>query len=483
VNPTEIIEALVLEDGRRWGAVAADFQRADVEAIFDPAGPRWHYITRPRGGSKSFDQGATLLAWGVCEAAPGARGYIVASDQQQGSFAVLDAIAGMIRRTAELRGLVEIQTNKVVFRNGASVEVLSADGASTWGLRPSFVVCDEHAQWRAGTRNVRNVWIALISSLAKVPGCRLVVLTSAGEPSSWAHKVLLEARSSDRWRTSETPGPLPWADPANLAAQRRLMRESEYMRLHENVWTEAEDRLVTEADLLAAARADAEPLEPVPGTHYVVTVDLGLKNDRTIAVIAHAEPVTDEWGSSQRIVVDRIAKWRGTRLRPVDLTEVETWLQDASVRYNRARIVADPWQATGLCQRLQKRGIAVEEFTFSAASVGKIANALFLSLRGHLISLPNDPDLLAELGQVRLKETTPGVVRLEHDSGQHDDQAVACGLACVTLTTQQGRSEVLFDESPTSVQGHGQQVQVLNGPFAMAPSDLLAAHLERLPEW
>jgi phage terminase large subunit-like protein len=443
MNPTDLVNALVLESGRRWGDVAADFQHADVAAIFDPDGPRWHFLTRPRGGSKSTDLAAVLLAWLVTEAAAGERGYVIATDKEQGSFAVLDAIAGLIRRTPELRGLVEIQSTRVIATSGASVEVLSADGASTWGLRPSFVVADEAAQWPA-TRNSKQVWSALISSLGKVPGCRLVVLTSAGEPSHWSRKVLIEARSSDRWRTAEIPGPLPWADPANLAAQRRLMRESEYMRLHLNQWTDSEDRLVTEADLLAAARDDDEALEPVPGKRYVITVDLGLKNDRTIAVVAHSEPVSDEWGSSRRIIVARIAKWRGTRLRPVDLTEVETWLQDASTRYNRAKLIVDPWQATGLCQRLQRRGIPVEEFTFSSTSVGRIANALFLALRGHLISLPNDPDLLDELGRVRLKETTPGVVRLDHDSGQHDDQAVAIGLACVTLTSQPGRAGMIL---------------------------------------
>ncbi len=434
----DLVAALVLEDGQRWGDAAAPFQWDDLAAVFDPDGVLWHFLTRPRGGSKSTDLAAMLLAWGVVEAPAAARGYVVATDRDQGSFAVLDAIAGLIRRTEELRGLVDIQSTRVVFASGATVEVLSADGASAWGLRPAFVVADEVAQW-PDTRNARTLWTALVSSLGKVPGCRFVVLTSAGEPSHWSRKILIGAKESPRWRVAEVPGPLPWVDPAYLTEQRRMLRESEYRRLHLNEWCEGEDILVTEADLAACTRASDEALEPVTGTRYVLTVDLGLTNDRAIAVVAHAEPITDERGSRRRVIVDRIQKWRGTRRHPVDLTAVEEWLAETSRRYNRARAVVDPWQAAAVCQRLTRRGVVVTEWVFSATSVGRLANALYLDLRQHSLSLPNDPDLLEELARVRLKETTPGVVRLDHERGAHDDQAVAVGLACVTLAEQPDR--------------------------------------------
>ena len=34
---------------------------------------------------------------------------------------------------------------------------------------------------------------------------------------------------------------------------------------------------------------------------------------------------------------------------------------------------------------------------------------------------------------MRLRETSPGAVRLDHDSGEHDDQAVTIGIACAVL--------------------------------------------------
>jgi hypothetical protein len=45
----------------------------------------------------------------------------------------------------------------------------------------------------------------------------------------------------------------------------------------------------------------------------------------------------------------------------------------------------------------------------------------------------DDPDLLDELGNVRLVERSPGVVRMDHVEGQHDDRAIALALAASKL--------------------------------------------------
>jgi hypothetical protein len=221
----DLLAALVLDDGRRWGDVAAEFQWEDAEAIFSKDGPRWHYLTRPRGGSKTTDLAGVALAWLATEAAPGARGYVFAGDKDQAAQ-LTDFAAGLVDRTPELRGVVEVQAFKIIAKSGATVEVRAADGGGAFGLKPSFVVADELAQWEE-TRRPKRLWTAIISSLNKVPGCRFVCLTSSGEPSHSSHKVLLDAlKAPDRWHVHEVPGPLPWVDEADLQAQG--LRDSEY---------------------------------------------------------------------------------------------------------------------------------------------------------------------------------------------------------------------------------------------------------------
>jgi len=427
VNPLELLQALVLEDGRLWGDVAADFQLADAEAIFAADGPRWHYLTRPRGGSKTTDLAGCGLAWLAAEAAPAARGYVFAGDKDQAGL-LADAAAGFVDRTPELRGVVEVQAFKLIGRNGATVEVRAADGGGAFGLRPAFCVVDEYALWE-DVRRLRRVWTAIVSGAGKVPGARLVVLTSAGEPNHWSYKVLETARRSGAWRVSEVPGPLSWADSANLEAQRPLLMPSEFDRLHLNRWTAAEDRLVSAEDLLACSGHEGA-LDPVPGMRYVAGLDLGLKNDRTVLSVCHAEALP----TGRKIVLDRQTVWAGSRLRPVDLGEVEATCIHVHQTYAGCSFVFDPWQSAQLAQNLRRRRIKVTDFTFGQQSVGRLAQRLYNLLAEHALDLPgDDADLLAELALVKIRETSPGVFRMDHDAGQHDDRAISLALAASHL--------------------------------------------------
>jgi len=88
-----------------------------------------------------------------------------------------------------------------------------------------------------------------------------------------------------------------------------------------------------------------------------------------------------------------------------------------------------------LTQRLRGKGVTCQEFTFTAQSVGKLGLALYQLIREKRLALPDDSALLDELANVRLRESTPGVVRLDHDSGKHDDRAVSLALAAHSLIT------------------------------------------------
>ena len=80
--------ALRIEDGRPWGEAAADWpiQVEDAEAVFSEERPNWHFLTRPRGGSKSTDMAAIALAWLTTDAPPMANGHIVAASTDQAAI-------------------------------------------------------------------------------------------------------------------------------------------------------------------------------------------------------------------------------------------------------------------------------------------------------------------------------------------------------------------------------------------------------------
>ena len=148
-----------------------------------------------------------------------------------------------------------------------------------------------------------------------------------------------------------------------------------------------------------------------------------------------------------RIVLDRLHVLTGTPARPVQLADVEAVAHQAATDY-RAPIRLDPWQAIGLAQRLRARGVAVTEWTFSPVSVGRLAMTLHRLFREHRLALPDDAELLDELATVRLRESTPGVYRLDHDASGHDDRAVAIGLAALALTERtEGRGSITVPRS------------------------------------
>lgn len=431
----DLLAGLVLADGRRWGDAAASFQLADARAVLDERGVPYHFLTRGRGGSKTSDLAGIGSVSMLAQLPPGSRLYAVAADRDQGRL-LLDAIEGFRQRTPELAGTLDVGAFRVTAtRSGSTLDILAADAPGAWGLRPDFVVIDELANW-ASTSGARSLWEAVTSAVAKMPGSRLVVLTSAGDPAHWSRAVLDHALSDPLWRVHEVPGPVPWLDPARVEEQRRRLPESSFRRLFLNEWCAAEDRLADPDDLAACVVLDG-PLEPVAGRRYVIGLDLGLTNDATVAAVAHVEDLgveVDGWATGgRRVVLDRLETWQGRKDAPVLLSTVDEWVGQASRLYGRAGVVCDPWQAVGLAQRLRSRGVRVDEFTFSSASVGRLAVTLHQLIRDRLLALPDDPALLDELANVRLRETSPGVLRIDHDPDKHDDRAIALALAATHL--------------------------------------------------
>ncbi len=144
-------------------------------------------------------------------------------------------------------------------------------------------------------------------------------------------------------------------DEARLKEQKRRLPESSYMRLFENIWTPSEDRLTNLDDLKACVILDG-PLEAQLGKRYVVGVDVGLKRDRTVVVVTHREEVVVNGQRTRRIILDRMKRGRVRGTEPVKLDEIETWIAQACSAYNRAKVIADPWQSVGMMQRLKAEG-------------------------------------------------------------------------------------------------------------------------------
>jgi phage terminase large subunit-like protein len=327
--------------------------------------------------------------------------------------------------------------------------ILAADSAGAHGLRPYWLVVDELGNWPDTPRH-REFFDALWAGLPKVAQSRGTVMTTAGAPSHFSRRILDAAQTDPSWYVNDLHGPPPWSDPAEIDSERRRLFPSTFARLWLNEWAEAEDSIADPADVAAACVLDG-PLAPEQGRRYIITLDLGVRNDRTAAVVAHAERTAD----GVQVIVDRLAVWTPKPLRPVKLDDVKAWLVEIGRLY-RARVFYDPSQAYLLVEQLRKAGLSTQEFTFTSSSVGKIATAIMQALRSRLLVLPDDDELRKELLSVRLRETSPNVMRIDHASGSHDDRVIACAMAVYQLTTTPGdhAREWLESLAPIGPCGH-----------------------------
>jgi hypothetical protein len=422
----ETVAGLVLEDGSRWGDRASPLQRNDARAILDRAEPSRHWLGRTRGFSKTTDVAAMSTAVMLTQAPPGARLYAAASDRDQARL-LLDSLGGFVTRTPEIAGAISLEAWKAHAASGVVLEVLAADAASAYGLRPWWLVIDELCQW-PDTLGARRFYEALTSALPKIHDARLVVITTAGDPGHFSRRVYDNALvEPNMWRVSDSHDTAPWINPDLIAAEQRRLPESSFSRLWRNEWAQTEDAAFLAADVTACV-ADRASLDPQPTKRYVLTVDLGWRHDPTSLCVAHRELRDKAW----RVVIDRVETISPRADQEVNLSAVEERILHLA-RWYGARVVCDPAQAVLLMQRLRRFGVRVEEHEFTAARNTRLALRLLELIRAHRIELPADDGLVEELLNLRVKELGPGLFRLDTVAGRHDDRAITLGMACMHL--------------------------------------------------
>lgn len=428
----DLLAGLVLDDGRTWAAAAERIQWVDARAILDLSNPtRYHFLTRARGRSKTTDLAGITLAAMLTQMAPGEEHYATAADKAQGRL-LLESMRGFAQRSG-LAPLFRFDQYKVTTYTGVVLEVLGDDVPGSYGLKPSYLVVDEIAQW-PNTALAEERFGALYSSMPKKKG-RMVLLTTAGDPAHWSHRIREQAMTSSRWRRHEVPGPAPWADPLLLDDQRQLLPAFRYQRLFENRWTAGDESFTTLDDVRACVR-HAGPLQPLAGTKYVIGVDLGWVNDPSVAVVAHVAPNPERGAGAPDVIWDRHQIWAGSHDHPVPFDDVEAWLLEMARTFNDATIVMDAREGVGMAQRLRTQRLKVEEIPFSSRVNTDLARTLLPLLRAHRLDLPDDTHLIDELVNLRIAETRDGQYRIEHTHDRHNDQAIAFGLATHHLLNQ-----------------------------------------------
>lgn len=452
-------EAILLEDGRAFGAAIDSWQEEDFRTL-DDSRYRHGYLERPRGHSKTGDVGTEAVAELVL-GAPGRRLFCCAADEDQGRL-LFDDCAAKFARSPLLAPLVKVTKAEIIVKaTGSRLRVLAADAPTSWGLRPDWIAVDELAEWRK-----RDLWDSLWTATGKRRLCRMLVITSAGwDRTSIAWEVRQIAEREEDWYFSARGQCASWISPAWLAQQQRTLPPHVYARLHESKWVEGAGAFLTSAEV-DAVFTDALP--DGAGAR-VVGVDIGLSKDRSVAAVVRQD--------SGLVVVESLETWTPRPGAKVDLRDVEDGVATIA---RDAPIILDPWQGVLMAQRLRARGAVVHEYPFTGESRRKLFGTLLDLIRtARLRSRPHE-EFRRELLGLEVQETAAGW-RVDHRVGRHDDHVVA-----VALAAQHVASAPQCDwPGCTTPECNGMHIWTLGDPLPRRreepPPDLWEAATE--PDW
>ena len=410
------------------------------------------WLERSRGHSKSLDLGISA-AWALFASRRRLSGIAAAGDKDQARL-LRDAIGKIVFVNPWLADLLEVQNDRVVNKaTGSSLDIIASDAPTSYGLTPDFIVIDELTHWAK-----RDLWDSLISSAAKRSTCMLVIITNAGVTDSWQWELREAVRADKGWFFSRLNGPKArWITADRLAEQERLLPGVAYRRLWLNEWSSGGGDALREDDI---NRAFVEGLKPQvqaePGFEYVAGLDLGVSRDSSALCVLGIRRGREGHGRI-RLAFTRL--WRPSKVRKVDLVEVEKAIRDAHDRFDIRQLSFDPWEARHLASTLQAGSVGtlakqvdpaglnmsrarpkriklpLVEVPPTGANLQRMASTVIETFNDSRVELFEEPDLKRDLLRLRVEERSSGFrLTSPRDETGHGDSASAFALALLAAS-------------------------------------------------
>jgi phage terminase large subunit-like protein len=319
--------------------------------------------------------------------------------------------------------------------DGGHLRVLASDAPKLHGLSPTFAVVDElHAM------SSDEPYLALRTAMAKRPGAKMVVISTAGvgadsplgklrrralaSPNVTRRGALTEATGGTismlEWaapedadiasdKVAKAANPASWLTADALRAQRLALPESAYRRYHCGQWVQTEAAIFPPGSWQACAGE----YEIADGAEIVVGIDAGKGlADTAIVWIDKELHVGVEVLSGERAV-----------------SEIELVIDELASTYSIRELVVDPWHVSGkLSQQWEERGLIVVEFPQFDSRLIPASRRLFEAVVEGRLKHPNDAKLNEHVeGSIAL-QTRRGW-RVGKAKGRNNDSVIAMLMA------------------------------------------------------
>ena len=405
------------------------------DSVFEPI-----FDTKDENGFRVYDtalvglpkkNGKSEIAAGVasymlfCDV-PDAEVYSLAGSKDQARI-IFSREKKAIQRNPNLYNSVNVYRDAIEVKStGGVYRVLSSDAPTLHGLNPSCVIMDE-----AWNQPNRELWDAMTQSPVRKQPLNLIVTYAGYDKKSLLFELFemgLSGKDNSMYMFWSNENLASWVTEAYLDKQRLRMPPHVFARMHLNQWTDAEGSFITKVDLEKCIDYELTPKVQGEGNnYYVMAIDLGLTRDRTAACVMHRD-------SDGKVVLDVIRKWVGSREAPVQISEVEQFIDECRVNFNLDKILMDTWQAQSTIQKYEN---LIEPCPINPSYLNKVSSNLYHLFSNGLIRLYHEPDLEREILSVNIKSTSYGVrIDTQRGSGCHDDQVMVLAMAALEAIQQ-----------------------------------------------
>lgn len=382
-----------------------------------------------RGGGKSFFMAAMavhIATAGRFRLAPGEHAVVMvlAADRRQARIA-LEYIRGLLHAVPlYARMIVAETTESITLDNGALIEVHTANYRRVRGYSVACAICDEIAFWSVeGSSNPdREVITALQPALARVPGSRLLVISTPYARRGWLWDQYRRHHGRDG---SDT---LIWV------ADSRTMNPT----LDAGIIARAlaDDEAGASAEYLATFRRDVETYVPRDAVDACVVLDRReVPPSREFRYAAFVDPSGGSVDSMTlavahledgRGVLDLVREWRPPFSPTAVVMEACATLREYGVHTIRGDRYAGLWPR----ERFGDYGVTYQP---SEQTRSELYQALLPLVMSGSVELLDHPRLIHQLSQLERRVGRSGKDSIDHGPGQHDDVANAVAGALVSV--------------------------------------------------
>ena len=366
-----------------------------------------------------------------------------APDQLSECTRQITAVRRIVEASPYLAREANLRQNRIEFpATGCTIQAIASDYAGAAGASPCISVFDE--LWGYSLERSRRLWDEMIFTPTRTISARLTVSYAGFDGESQLLEDLYkrglaqpqvgpDLRAGKGMLMFWTHEPqAPWQDQAWLDEMRRSLRPHQYSRMIENWFVASEEAFIDMAwwDACTNGRqVVADASMPV-----WVAVDASVKHNSTAITVC----TWDRETKRVRLVWHRI--FYPSPGSPLDFeATIEQSLLELKGRFAVRGVYYDPYQMAAVAQRLQQRGLRMEEFPQTVGKLTAASQNLFELIKSSGLSVYPDDDIRLSVQRAVALETTRGWRIAKEKTSHKIDIVVALAMACLAAV-QRGKS-------------------------------------------